>query len=62
MTSLDITPPTSSGWTPLGRFRWTSDRHGQLPIDGRAQLDLAAALDGLAAAYVRTVPGTRVDP
>ena len=48
---------------PPGRARWRSGRHGQLPVDGRAQLDLAAALDSLAAAYAQTVPGTgQADP
>jgi hypothetical protein len=48
---------------PLGRARWRSGRHGQLPVDGRAQRDLAAALDSLAAAYAQTVPGTgQADP
>jgi hypothetical protein len=47
----------------LGRARWRSDRHGQLPVDGRAQLDLAAALDSLAAAYAQTYPGAgQADP
>jgi hypothetical protein len=41
----------------LGTARWNSARHGQLPIDGRVQLDLAAALDGIAAAYTRAAPG-----
>jgi len=30
-----------------GRISLTSLRHGQLPVDGRAQLDLAAALEAL---------------
>ena len=60
-------PDTGQGLAPdevqadldaLGRMRWTSARYGQLPVDGRAQLDLAAALDGIAAAYTRTAPGT----
>jgi hypothetical protein len=41
----------------LGRMRWTSTRYGQLPVDGRTQLDLGAALDGIAAAYARTALG-----
>ncbi len=40
-----------------GRVTWRSARHGRLAVDGRTQLDLAAALDGLAAAYGRTVLG-----
>jgi hypothetical protein len=36
-----------------GRASWQSDRHGQLAVDGRTQLDLAAALDLLAEAYWR---------
>jgi hypothetical protein len=40
-----------------GRMSWRSARHGQMAVDGRAQLDLADALDGLAAAYGRTVLG-----
>jgi hypothetical protein len=32
-----------------GRVSWRSARHGQLVTDERTQLDLAAALDGLAA-------------
>jgi hypothetical protein len=31
--------------------------HWPLPVYGRTELDLAAALDGLAAAYGRTVLG-----
>ena len=38
-----------------GILRWSSGLYGQLPIDGRAQLDLTATLDGIAAAYSRTV-------
>jgi hypothetical protein len=38
---------------------WRSARHGQLPVDGRTQLDLASALDVLAAVYGRARdPGT----
>jgi len=40
----------------LGRARWGSSRHGKLPIDGRIQLDLAAALDAIAALYTRVTP------
>ena len=40
-----------------GRVGWHSARYGELAVDGRTQLDLAAALDGLAAAYGRTVRG-----
>jgi hypothetical protein len=32
-----------------GRISLASARHGELPVDGRAQLDLAAALDALSA-------------
>lgn len=34
-------------------IRSTHPRHGQLAADGRTQLDLAAALDQLAAVYWR---------
>jgi len=40
-----------------GRVSWRSAQHGQLAVDGRTQLDLAAVLDGLATAYGRTVLG-----
>ena len=40
-----------------GKTRWTSARYGQLRVDGRAQLDLDAALDGVASAYARIVLG-----
>jgi hypothetical protein len=34
-----------------GRVTWRSAQHGQLDVDGRTQLDLAAALDEVAAVY-----------
>jgi hypothetical protein len=41
-----------------GRVSWRSARYGQLAVDGRTQLDLAAALGQFAAVYWRAGLGS----
>lgn len=38
-----------------GRVSWSSDLHGELPVGGRAQLDLAAALALLGQVFTRAL-------
>jgi len=47
--------------SPQG-LRWASDIHGQLPADGRAYLDVAAALATFTAACQRAATGQDGDP
>jgi hypothetical protein len=47
--------------SPRG-LRWTSALHGELPADGRAYLDVAAALAAFAAACQRAATGGDPDP
>jgi hypothetical protein len=41
-----------------GAVHWASGQYGQLAVDGTTQLDLAAALDAVAAVCARAVLGT----
>jgi hypothetical protein len=55
MTRYGTADEIQVGIGTYGRVSWRSAQHGQQAVDGRTQLDLAAALDGLAAAYTRSI-------